>query len=228
MKHRRVELSGRDLTLGDLGPYTDPSPPEDVPEEERVELRVGGARAGWMTLGTWELLREVLESHAADGADIVIREPDPPSPAEPRPSAAPTQPPVYTSGFRQRPRRPVLVVEDDPDVRGRLVAALSRAGASCSGYPRPSAALPVLTHLRPALLVVELDLPEMSGADFARQARELLGTVRVVLLSARLPQGAMERFDDADAVFGQPLDYEAIAERASRLWRAPSADERLG
>ena len=77
------------------------------------------------------------------------------------------------------PSRPILVVDDDDDVRNMLCAVLA-----AEGYPVVSAAdgVEALTRMRhdpPALAVVDMMMPRMDGEELIRVMAEDAVLVRV-------------------------------------------------
>ena len=81
-----------------------------------------------------------------------------------------------------------LVVEDQPEEREAVLAALREAGLKARGAASAPEALTILTHnAPPALLVLDLMLPGMDGfdlLDLLRRERRLKAT-RLVVITAR-------------------------------------------
>lgn len=87
------------------------------------------------------------------------------------------------------PGRAILVVDDDPDLRGAIADVLAEEGylVHCAGHGGEA-----LAHLRapgtptPALILLDLMMPEVSGWDFLalQQADVALAQIPVVLMSA--------------------------------------------
>jgi DNA-binding response OmpR family regulator len=69
-------------------------------------------------------------------------------------------------------RTMILVVEDDPDIRAMLRMALERAGYAPTLVGTGQAALHALATGVYAALLTDLQLPDMSGADLLRLARQ--------------------------------------------------------
>jgi len=81
----------------------------------------------------------------------------------------------------------ILVVEDDPDVRGALAAVLENAGYSVVEAEHGRAALVQLRGATPVcLIVLDLFMPEMNGWEFrAEQMKDAkLAGIPVVVISA--------------------------------------------
>ena len=66
-------------------------------------------------------------------------------------------------------RRTVLVVDDDADLRRLIVVALAGAGIEVEQAANGREALELVAHLPPpALILLDLDMPEMTGPEFRR------------------------------------------------------------
>ena len=80
----------------------------------------------------------------------------------------------------------VLVVDDDVDIREVTAAVLTTAGytviTACDGRQ----ALELLRSIRPALILLDLNMPNLDGADFRRQQRRDPALMRIptVVVSA--------------------------------------------
>ena len=86
--------------------------------------------------------------------------------------------------------RPVLIIEDDPDIAESLRYNLEREGlearVAATGELGLSAALDAKNP--PALIVLDLMLPGMSGMDLCRRLRREPATRRtpIIMLTARV------------------------------------------
>jgi DNA-binding response OmpR family regulator len=79
------------------------------------------------------------------------------------------------------------VVEDDPDLRVALCSALETHGFHCVGAPDGKVALALLTAdgWRPALITLDLVMPEMNGWEFlsALERNARLASIPVIVAS---------------------------------------------
>lgn len=78
----------------------------------------------------------------------------------------------------------VLVVEDEPQMRKFIRASLSSHGYRVLEAERASAVVGLVTSHNPALILLDLGLPDGDGIDLTRQLREW-SRVPIVVLSAR-------------------------------------------
>jgi len=109
----------------------------------------------------------------------------------------------------------VAIVEDDPRWRSNLELLLGETqGLECVGsYPSGEAAVADLPRRRPQVVLMDINLPKMSGVECTRQLRALLPEVQIVMLTV---------YDDSDRIF-QALQMGANG----YLLKRASADEIL-
>jgi two-component system KDP operon response regulator KdpE len=82
------------------------------------------------------------------------------------------------------PAIPVLVVEDEVAMRRFLRASLTGHGYTVIEVERGEPAIAVLTSQRPALVLLDLGLPDVDGVELTRRIREW-SEVPIIVLSAR-------------------------------------------
>jgi signal transduction histidine kinase/CheY-like chemotaxis protein len=82
-------------------------------------------------------------------------------------TAAPGVPPVPEADWRPA----ILVCDDSPDIRQLLSVVLERAGAEALMAPTGEDALATLAARRPDAVLLDLDLPGMSGLEVAAHLR---------------------------------------------------------
>jgi two-component system KDP operon response regulator KdpE len=78
----------------------------------------------------------------------------------------------------------VLVVEDDPVIRGLLRASLAAEGFAVTTAVSLSEATALLQHDPPGLIVLDLGLPDGDGAELVRAVRQR-SSLPIVVASAR-------------------------------------------
>lgn len=84
-----------------------------------------------------------------------------------------------------RPRRRLLVVEDDATVREMLELVLDDAGYEVRSVPHGAAALAVLNEVRPDVILLDMKMPVMDGWEFVRRYRARRGPrAPVIVLTA--------------------------------------------
>jgi CheY-like chemotaxis protein len=102
----------------------------------------------------------------------------------------------------ERPQ--ILVVEDDPGSRRAMRNILEDRGYTVSTVGTVTDALHALRQALPALIVLDLMLPDMEGWDFrARQKKDpAIATIPVIGVSA------VGKLVDVEYSFRKPLDYD--------------------
>ena len=113
--------------------------------------------------------------------------------------------------------RPVLIVEDDADLRDMMAQLLSLEGYQTAVVGNGREALDYLQHEQaPDLILLDLMMPVMDGWEFRRlqQANPALAGVPVVVLSALDHQRSSTV--DAAAVLKKPLDFDRLLQLVRR------------
>ena len=90
----------------------------------------------------------------------------------------------------------VLVVDDDPHIRQRLVFALEKAGLSAREAEDGEAALTAVAEAQPDLVVLDINMPKLDGLEVCRRLRAK-GDLPILFLSSR--------DDEIDRVLGIEL-----------------------
>jgi len=122
-------------------------------------------------------------------------------------------PPRHASGAAEagtQPRRSVVVGDDDPDILGFLERALSRFSVDIIAVGDGASALRLIRELRPALVLLDVVMPEMDGTEVCRQlrAQESTAAIPVILVSALDPEELDAQADRAGAndCMAKPVD----------------------
>ena len=80
-------------------------------------------------------------------------------------------------------RRRILIADDDRDAVATLAALLLDEGHEVREVYRGDAVLYYLREFRPDVLIVDINMPGMSGYDVARQVHEVFGVERPALIA---------------------------------------------
>jgi DNA-binding response OmpR family regulator len=92
----------------------------------------------------------------------------------------------------------LLVVEDDERIRTALIRALRERGHAVSSAPTALAGLQQAVDERPDLVVLDLGLPDLDGAELLRMLRAV-SSVPVIVATARDDDGSVVAALDAGA-----------------------------
>lgn len=116
---------------------------------------------------------------------------------------------------------PILVVEDDASILNTLTDLLTDEGYTVHRATHGRNAWELLSagRIQPALIILDLNLPLMSGKDlYARiQSEPRLAAIPILVLSAA--SGLAEQLRDMpiDALIAKPFDLELLLTVVARL-----------
>lgn len=124
----------------------------------------------------------------------------------------------------EHPDRRILVVEDDRSLAVLIVYMLSREGYQVASVGDGAAALPAIRQFKPALIVLDLGLPGMSGDEICKAIRTdpaLAGTF-VLVLTGLDDHQARRRVRDAgaDCYMCKPFDPERVLHLVDSVFAA--------
>jgi DNA-binding NarL/FixJ family response regulator len=107
----------------------------------------------------------------------------------------------------------VSIVEDDVRVRGTLARLIDRSeGFRCvSQHPSAENALQELSSVKPAVVLMDINLPGINGVECVRRLKPLLPETQIVMLTV---------YEDTDLIF----DALAAGATGYLLKRTPAAE----
>jgi CheY-like chemotaxis protein len=108
----------------------------------------------------------------------------------------------------------VLVVDDDPNIRKMIMAALRREGYEFAEAGNGKEALEAMRSQRPDVVVLDLMMPILSGWDVLqeREKEPELQTIPVIVISAnRAPEVARAVDKGICAFLPKPFDIGALS-----------------
>lgn len=114
----------------------------------------------------------------------------------------------------------VLVVEDDPNVRGLLQTLLTAEGYDVSVASDGVAGLVQATHNRPALVLLDVMMPDLGGVRVLQELRADpdLRDVPVVVVTGKAEAVPSLRDElGEDNVFLKPFGVEALLGRVAEI-----------
>lgn len=105
----------------------------------------------------------------------------------------------------------ILVVEDDPDIRGVMLETLQEKGYCIQGAAHGREALEVLEHLEsPILILLDLRMPVMDGAEFIRALGERKNQTHVVVMTATTRPEESPVAKVADDILKKPFNLDQL------------------
>ena len=113
----------------------------------------------------------------------------------------------------------VLVVEDEHVSRKALTTLLASSGFHPKAFGSAEDALQQVDDQSPAIALVDVDLPGMSGLDFVDKLEKLCPQVRAVLITAAAGE-RIDRFMQNHAVMylRKPLNYPQLLQLLRLLY----------
>ncbi len=113
----------------------------------------------------------------------------------------------------------ILIVDDDPSIRFMLRLMLERAGHEVGEAQHGAAALAVLEGELPDLVLTDLMMPVIGGAELVRllRAEPRTASLRIMVVSAN--PGAIGEGSRADAVLAKPFIQAELLEQVTSLLR---------
>jgi CheY-like chemotaxis protein len=108
----------------------------------------------------------------------------------------------------------VLVVDDEPDQRFLLRHVFERAGHDVVEANDGAAALRLVRESPPDLVVTDIMMPVMDGAELIRQLRSEPATAGIPILSV---SGDGHLAGGADAIVFKPYDWKELLAQADIL-----------
>ena len=109
-------------------------------------------------------------------------------------------------------RQPILVVEDHADLREMLAVLLESEGFSVQTATNGVEALARLSEAKPALILLDLMMPVMTGDEFRERqlADPRYSDVPVICMTAAHDGAVRAERIHADEFFQKPIDFEAL------------------
>ena len=113
----------------------------------------------------------------------------------------------------------ILVIEDDPVLGSALIQRLRLEGFQPRLATTGAAALREIEHYRPAAIVSDIRLPDMSGEEVYRHVVARFGTMPVFFMTAfaDVAQAVRLVLDDGKTVAAVARDLD-LTESAVREW----------
>jgi DNA-binding response OmpR family regulator len=119
----------------------------------------------------------------------------------------------------------ILVVDDDPDIRGLLRLTLESDGHSVREASDGVAALAALEERAPEAMVLDVMMPKLDGYGVLRtmRQRELAPTTRVLMLTCKTEERDFVRGFElgADEYQTKPFEPDQLAEDVRKLLQTP-------
>lgn len=113
-----------------------------------------------------------------------------------------------------------LVIDDDKNLSEAFAVALDIVGFETSVVNDSREAMARIAAEQPALVTLDMQMPNLTGADLLRQIRanEQTRRVKIILITANERASATDALVDmADLILIKPVTLSQISEMAARL-----------
>ncbi len=111
-------------------------------------------------------------------------------------------------------QRRILVVDDDDDLADTVRQVLRDAGYSAATVRHGAAALELVRHIAPDLILLDLTMPIMDGWSFVGQYRRTARPgARIVLLTANPHAAEIARSLGADGYIAKPFGVDDLLDK---------------
>lgn len=113
--------------------------------------------------------------------------------------------------------RKVLVVDDDDQLADVVRQVLRDAGYSVATVKHGAAALELVSHIAPDLILLDLSMPIMDGWSFVSQyRRSARPDARILLLTANANAAEIAETLRADGFIQKPFDIQLLVDVVTR------------
>lgn len=118
-------------------------------------------------------------------------------------------------------RRCIVLAEDDPDISALVTRKLVHAGFRVESVTDGRAAWRLIQQERPALVLLDIMMPGLTGVDVCRRMRSVQATadIPVILLTARASQNDVQAGLEAgaDDYFVKPFSPRELLRRVDQF-----------
>src|SRR4051812_12409063 len=119
-------------------------------------------------------------------------------------------------------QRVAVVVEDDADIRDLVSAVLGSSGFDIHAAATGTAGIEAVREYRPAIITLDLGLPDIDGFEVARQVRRFSDTY-IIMLTARAEEldTLLGLETGADDYLTKPFRPRELRARITAMLRRP-------
>jgi two-component system, chemotaxis family, chemotaxis protein CheY len=113
-------------------------------------------------------------------------------------------------------RRPILVVDDDPEILAMLRDFLESEGLVVRTAANGAEALDALDEVAPALILLDMRMPVLDGWAFAQRVRERRLAYPIVVMTAAESARAWAEEIGATGYIAKPFDVNELLQTIER------------
>ena len=113
-------------------------------------------------------------------------------------------------------RRPILIVDDDPEILAMLRDFLEGEGLSVRTASNGEEALAVVSELSPSLILLDMRMPVLDGWGFAERYRARALTCPIVVMTAAESARRWAEEIGATGYIAKPFDVNELLQMIER------------
>jgi CheY-like chemotaxis protein len=117
---------------------------------------------------------------------------------------------------RQGRGQRIVVVDDEADIVDILAAALRADGYIAETFTHPLRAFEYILASPPALVVTDLYMPDLSGAELVIRVRAAFSSLPIIIMSASANIRGLALVP-AQGFLGKPFDLDELSELVAKL-----------
>lgn len=114
---------------------------------------------------------------------------------------------------------PILIVDDDPAILETVSDILSEEGYPVARTASSLEGLALAERLAPALILLDMRMPQLDGWQFARRLRDRGLTTPIIVMTAAQDAVGWASEIDAAGVLAKPFDLLDLLDVVERLYR---------
>jgi DNA-binding NtrC family response regulator len=117
--------------------------------------------------------------------------------------------------------RKILHVDDDPSISRIVSSVLSKRGYSVVSINDPSLAIQTMTQSGTRIVILDIDMPEMSGLSLLEQIKSIDGSIQVIMLTGMVSMATIFRATQLGAeecLFKPISDFNELGDAADRAY----------
>jgi two-component system chemotaxis response regulator CheY len=118
----------------------------------------------------------------------------------------------------QAQEQPILIVEDDDDIRDFVTSILKDAGYAVMAAENGAAALARIEQAPPRAILLDMKMPVMDGWEFARRYHQRPKATQAPIIVMTAAHDAVQRAAQVEAVdvLGKPFDLDELLDTVAR------------
>ena len=158
---------------------------------------------------------------------VQTRDPEPEPDPQPAPAPARSLPTGRTDAAETR--RAIMVVDDDQRMLHATARLVTAWGCRCETFVDARSALQICEEAAPALLIVDIYMPELDGFEVIKRMRRIAPSTRILAVSGDAVREHhtdaldMCRVLGADAILQKPIAPDQLRAVLERLIGGPAA-----